>query len=106
MITKQFVQYMQPVMMQQENILQKQFLKTQIHTFWHYHKDCIDGRIPSTNTPFWKIKLNKTVQRDKKHKLQLEKSGWQVLTIWECDIELNSQIVLTKIVQYLKIHSI
>ena len=37
------------------------------------------GHFPfSTNTSFWKMKLEKNVQRDEEHKLRLEKLGWQV----------------------------
>ena len=70
--------------------------------FWHYHKDCKEGRIPPTNTSFWKLKLDKNVQRDEEHKLRLEKLGWQVLTVWECDIELRIQDVMNSIVQSFK----
>lgn len=74
--------------------------------FWHYHKDCREGKIPPTNTSFWKIKLDKNVQRDEEHKLQLEKLGWQVIIVWECDIEHKLQNVLHKIIQTLKVDSI
>lgn len=70
--------------------------------FWHYHTDCREGRIPSTNSKFWKVKLAKTIERDGKHILQLENLGWQVMTIWECEIELNLKKVLFKITQVLR----
>lgn len=70
--------------------------------FWHYHKECNEGRIPPTNTSFWSLKLTKNVQRDEEHKLRLEKLGWQVLTVWECDIERRLQDVTNKIIQSLK----
>lgn len=55
--------------------------------FWHYHTDCPEGRIPSSNSEFWRNKLSKTIERDKKHIEALEKSGWKVIIIWECEIE-------------------
>lgn len=70
--------------------------------FWHYHKDCKEGRVPPTNTSFWRLKLDKNVQRDEEHRLQLEKLGWQVLIVWECEIERRLQDVINKIVQHLK----
>jgi DNA mismatch endonuclease, patch repair protein len=70
--------------------------------FWHYHKNCKEGRIPPTNTSFWKLKLDNNVKRDEEHKLQLEKLGWQVLTIWECDIELRLEYVMYTIKTILK----
>jgi DNA mismatch endonuclease, patch repair protein len=55
--------------------------------FWHHHKNCPEGRIPNTNSIFWKEKLFNNVERDKKHKYSLKKAGWNVITIWECEIE-------------------
>ena len=74
--------------------------------FWHYHKNCREERIPSTNSKFWKVKLDKNVQRDEVHRLQLEKLGWQVIIVWECDIELKLKNVLNRIIQSLKTNSI
>jgi len=66
--------------------------------FWHYHKDCKEGRIPDTNSKFWKEKLYKNIERDKKHQEACEKLGWKVLVIWECEIEkeLSSVMKLIK----------
>jgi DNA mismatch endonuclease (patch repair protein) len=55
--------------------------------FWHYHKDCREGRIPSTNSNFWKNKLSKNVKKDAEHISALEKLGWRVFVIWECEVE-------------------
>jgi DNA mismatch endonuclease (patch repair protein) len=70
--------------------------------FWHYHKSCREGRIPDTNSKFWKEKLFKNVERDKKHKLALKKLGWGVIIIWECQIENHPDRVLKKITKRLK----
>ena len=58
--------------------------------FWHYHKECREGRIPSTNTKFWEGKLFKNVEKDAKYKEALENLGWNVLTVWECEIEKST----------------
>lgn len=55
--------------------------------FWHYHKECIDGKIPKSNTNYWQKKLTKTVERDKQHQRALRELGWNVIIIWECEIE-------------------
>ena len=55
--------------------------------FWHYHKDCNEGRIPDTNSKFWKTKLYKNIQRDAKHIKDLEELGWKVIVIWECELK-------------------
>lgn len=57
--------------------------------FWHYHKDCREGRIPSTNSKFWEEKLSKNIQRDEKHQLKLKELGWKVIVVWECEINKN-----------------
>lgn len=60
--------------------------------FWHFHKDCREGRIPNTNSKFWQEKLLKNIARDEKHQLKLKELGWRVIVAWECEIEkhLNS----------------
>ena len=62
--------------------------------FWHYHADCKEGRIPDTNSIFWKNKLLKNVERDQRHIEDCKKLGWKVMTVWECEIEkkLNDTI--------------
>jgi DNA mismatch endonuclease (patch repair protein) len=54
--------------------------------FWHGHKDCKKSKLPSTNTVFWKNKINGTIQRDVLKTERLESLGWFVLVCWECDI--------------------
>jgi DNA mismatch endonuclease (patch repair protein) len=70
--------------------------------FWHFHKDCGEGRVPSSNSQFWKEKLQKNIERDVKHKAALEALGWHVITIWECEIEKQALEVLNKIIPLLK----
>lgn len=70
--------------------------------FWHYHQDCREGRIPDTNTTFWKTKLSKNVIRDEKNKQALLANGWKVITVWECEIEKQTESVLKSIELVLK----
>jgi DNA mismatch endonuclease (patch repair protein) len=65
--------------------------------FWHFHKDCEEGRIPSSNSTFWKTKLEKNVTRDEKNIKTLELAGWRVITVWECEIERNPTATLQSI---------
>lgn len=67
--------------------------------YWHYHKDCREGRIPSTNSAFWKDKLEKNVAKDERHRAALEALGWRVLVVWEC--EMNTQAKFTKKIESL-----
>jgi len=54
--------------------------------FWHRHKGCKDATIPKTRTDWWLEKLNKNVKRDIKVKEELERNGWKVIVIWECEL--------------------
>jgi DNA mismatch endonuclease, patch repair protein len=52
--------------------------------FWHCH-DCKYGQVhPETNARFWDEKRTGNVSRDTKNRAELEKSGWRVLVVWEC----------------------
>lgn len=54
--------------------------------FWHRHPDCKDATLPKTRTEFWKLKFEKNVSNDSKNREKLEKLGYQVLVLWECEI--------------------
>ena len=56
--------------------------------FWHQHnkKDCKLARKPKTNTNYWLPKFKRTVRRDREHQIALEKAGWAVLIVWECEV--------------------
>lgn len=54
--------------------------------FWHRHENCKFCYIPKSNLDFWSKKFQETVVRDNKKKKQLEKSGWRVEVVWECEI--------------------
>lgn len=63
--------------------------------FWHYHKDCREGRVPSSNSAFWKEKLEKNVDKDERHRIALEKLGWRVVVVWECEVHTNAALAMT-----------
>jgi DNA mismatch endonuclease (patch repair protein) len=51
--------------------------------FWHGH-DCPMCRMPATRADFWRSKIEKNRLRDRNVVTALRKSGWRVLTVWEC----------------------
>ena len=60
--------------------------------YWHMH-DCPYGRvIPKTNTEFWQTKRLSNVSRDTRNSAELEKLGWKVFVIWECEIKNTEQL--------------
>lgn len=62
--------------------------------FWHGHGGCKKSKRPSSNNEFWNHKIDQTITRDKINILDLKNLGWQVLTIWECELK---NLVLLKI---------
>jgi DNA mismatch endonuclease (patch repair protein) len=53
--------------------------------FWHRHAGCRFCYKPKSNVEFWKKKFKNNVLRDKRTRRELEKMGWQVAVIWECE---------------------
>lgn len=52
--------------------------------FWH---NCPKhGHIPQKNIDYWKPKLEKNIKRDIENTEFLQKLGYKVLRIWECDV--------------------
>lgn len=57
--------------------------------FWHQHKNdsCRITRLPKSNLAYWLPKLRRNVDRDAAHQVELKKSGWKSLVIWECELD-------------------
>ena len=55
--------------------------------FWHQHPGCPKSRRPSSNTEYWSKKLTDNEKRDAQKANELKKLGWNVLTIWECEMK-------------------
>lgn len=53
--------------------------------FWHQHSGCLAGRVPKTNSTYWRAKLSMNKSRDTAHAKQLMREGWESLVIWECE---------------------
>lgn len=53
--------------------------------FWHRHSRCRYATLPKTNTAFWVDKFEANRRRDKRKKVALEKRGFRVLILWECE---------------------
>lgn len=57
--------------------------------FWHGHQNCRYFVIPKTRTEFWSDKINGNRERDIRNTSQLEDAGWNVITVWECELKKN-----------------
>ncbi|EMR0690539.1 TPA: DNA mismatch endonuclease Vsr [Pseudomonas aeruginosa] len=54
--------------------------------FWHGHTGCRYGQLPKTRLEYWQDKIERNKKRDEENIYSLETSGWQVLTIWQCEL--------------------
>ena len=59
--------------------------------FWHGHEGCKYFRFPKSNTDYWKTKIETNIARDKQTIETLESFGWNVIMVWEC--ELNKKLI-------------
>ena len=55
--------------------------------FWHRHPGCPRTRTPATRQDYWVPKFERTVQRDQQNQRKLRLLGWNVLTVWECELK-------------------
>jgi DNA mismatch endonuclease (patch repair protein) len=53
--------------------------------FWHAHETCKVANKPKTRRSYWSSKFRTNVARDRRNERLLKRSGWEVLTIWECE---------------------
>ena len=64
--------------------------------FWHGH-GCRIGQPPKSRPEFWGPKLDRNRTRDAEKETQLRGAGWDVKTIWQCEIKdltgLETQLV-------------
>ncbi|MFM1875720.1 MAG: mismatch endonuclease Vsr [Bacteroidota bacterium] len=70
--------------------------------FWHRCPKCQLG-LPKHNSEFWETKFLRNMERDKEKVETLMNENWQVLVVWECEMnaDMNGQI---EYVQQLLIH--
>lgn len=54
--------------------------------FWHRHPDCSKATTPKTRVNFWNDKFAANVARDRRNTDALQRAGWQVVVIWECEV--------------------
>ena len=52
--------------------------------FWHHHT--CKAKIPESNQGFWIPKLEANIARDARNGRRLNRMGYGVVTVWECQI--------------------
>jgi len=59
--------------------------------FWHGHTNCKYFVEPKTRTDWWLDKINKTKIKDGKNLNELYEKGWDVVTVWECELKSGNR---------------
>jgi DNA mismatch endonuclease, patch repair protein len=71
--------------------------------FWHGRK--LKQRLARLerghNSAYWLKKIQSNVSRDRRITKQLRQEGWRVLRIWETDIHLDIEKVVTRVRKHL-----
>jgi DNA mismatch endonuclease (patch repair protein) len=71
-------------------VITKQKIVIFVHgCFWHRHENCIEASRPKTNSAYWETKINKNIERDKKHQEGIKQMGYKIFIIWECEVKKN-----------------
>lgn len=55
--------------------------------FWHGHQGCKYAHLPSTNLEYWEKKIADNLERDKRKTQELERLGYQVSVVWQCQLK-------------------
>ena len=66
--------------------------------FWHRHPRCKDATMPKSRTEFWNAKFEKNVSNDIAHQEQLREAGWNVVILWECEINNRFEETMTRLI--------
>lgn len=70
--------------------------------FWHGHEGCRYFVVPKTRTDWWLTKIETNKKKDKSNVDQLEKLGWKVYEIWECELRRKEISALVEVVKRLR----
>ena len=61
--------------------------------FWHRHPMCKTASTPKSHRKFWADKFARNVANDRKHRRQLRRLGWRVITIWDCQLRHPERVL-------------
>lgn len=63
--------------------------------FWHRHEGCALARMPKSRVSFWESKLEGNKARDQRNAQLLRDAGWDVFTVWECQLRDTAALQAT-----------
>ncbi|MCU7281897.1 very short patch repair endonuclease [Pseudomonas peradeniyensis] len=72
--------------------------------FWHRHEGCRYATIPRTRPDFWQAKFSANVERDARARTALAAVGWNVVTIWECELRTALGRTLDRLLETIRQH--
>ena len=58
--------------------------------FWHKH-DCPRFVWQSSNQDYWIPKIQRNIERDRLNAAELQKKGWHIITVWECELKKKNR---------------
>ena len=67
--------------------------------FWHRHEACRYATSPRSNAERWTAKFDGNVARDRRNLEALERRGWSVIIVWECELRANAPARLERLVE-------
>ena len=68
--------------------------------FWHCHPKRFI--MPQSNLDYWKPKIKRNQERDKRITRELKREGWKVVRIWEYDVKKRFEKAFQKITRVLE----
>lgn len=68
--------------------------------FWHNHLGCVNSHIPVDNREYWLSKLTRNRARDGRNLSLLKEDGWDVTTVWECQMK-DMAMVTERLIEFL-----
>ena len=72
--------------------------------FWHRHEGCRYATTPSTNSEYWQQKFQRNIGNDIRHSQELSEMGWNVITIWECELKKSFDDTMGRVIENLNAH--
>jgi len=69
--------------------------------FWHACS--LHGHIPKSNTDYWTKKLERNQKRDAEVTSYYRNAGWNILRIWEHDIEADFSGTIERITEFIQL---
>ena len=57
--------------------------------------------MPKTHLAFWRKKFAENIKRDRRAVRALRKKGWNVLTVWECELMRETAPTIRRVVREL-----